>query len=156
MLCTTTIWVGIDCEYTQVLVIAAQRYVQGRFLHPKEKVPQNAFILETWTNTQERIRTYSQDIKQIFFWIFLWLDVAFLSTSGKWEQEWNFVWGGFFCNFGVSILGSMVFGGRAVWKQEQLSRQRKFWTFFGVFSFYWFNDFIFVHGSKKQEACFLL
>ena len=50
----TTIWVGIQGEYTQVLVIDLGRYEQGSFLGSKEKVPQNAFILGTWTNAQER------------------------------------------------------------------------------------------------------
>ena len=59
----------------QVLVIVGQRYVEGSFFASKEKVPQNAFILGTWTNTQERefaprgasLLSDSQAIEQIFF-----------------------------------------------------------------------------------------
>ena len=56
-------------------MIQGETYVQARFLRSKEKVPQNAFILGTWMNTQERefaprgtsLLSYSQALEQIFF-----------------------------------------------------------------------------------------
>ena len=91
-------------------MIQAERYVQEKFLDSKEKVPQNAFILGTWTNTQERelaprgtsLLSYSQALDQIFFWnIFIvrrGIFVPLCQNSSKWEQEWNFVWSCIFFN----------------------------------------------------------
>ena len=98
-------------------MIDGERYVQGRFLHSKEKVQQNAFILGTCTNTQERefaprgtsLLSHCQAIEQIFFLNIFMVRRGILvhpfHKHQKREHNAVLVTRVVFFMFGVSILG---------------------------------------------------